>query len=199
MSALTKSFLIFLTFIIFIIIYLIGIYNSIVSQQQEAKAAWSQVENTYQRRTDLIPNLVKTVKGYATHENATLVQVINARNFSMKTRQSVAPEKLPNSTQLQQIEAGQQNLSAALGRLLVVIERYPDLKANQNFLALQAELAGTENQITAERQRFNLAAQSYNTYILRFPQRSVANYFNFKATAYFTAQPHANTAPQVEF
>lgn len=199
MDILRKSSLVLLTVFIVGMIYIVGTYNSLVSQQQGVKAAWSQVENTYQRRADLIPNLVKTVKGYAAHEKETFIQVINARNSAIKTQQAISMEGLPSAAQLRQIEAGQQNLSAALGRLLVVVERYPDLKASQNFLALQAELAGTENRIAVERRRFNLAAQAYNTNILKFPQRAVANYFDFKPTAYFTAQPHAETVPQVDF
>jgi LemA protein len=199
MNAFKKTLLIFAAIIVLSAVYLIGIYNVMVSRYQGVKAAWSQVENTYQRRADLIPNLVKTVKGYAVHEKETLIQVVKARTTAMQTQQAVNPAALPTATQLQQIESNQQALSASLGRLFVVVERYPDLKASQNFLALQAELAGTENRIAVERRRFNLAAQSYNTTILQFPQHLLANYFNFEPAAYFSAKPNADVAPQVDF
>lgn len=170
-----------------------------VTKQQGVKTAWSQVENVYQRRADLIPNLVNTVKGYAAHEKQTLTTVIDARAKALQTQQTFQLNTVPTAEQVQQMEAAQQTLGAALGRLLMVVERYPDLKANQNFLALQAELAGTENRIAVERRRFNISAQEYNTYILQFPHNLMGRLFGFPATAYFTAKPNADIPPSVEF
>lgn len=181
------------------ILYFVGIYNAMVSKYQGVQTAWSQVENTYQRRADLIPNLVKTVKAYSVHERETLIQVVTARSAAVNSQQSIPGNTLPNPQQLQQMEAAQQSLSASLGRLLVVVEKYPDLKANQNFLALQAELSGTENRIAVERRRFNLAAQAYNTYILQFPRNLMAQHFNFKPAAYFSAKYEAEKVPAVDF
>ncbi len=157
---------------------------------------WSNVENVYQRRLDLIPNLVNTVKGYADFEKETLTQVIEAR--SRATSVTVDPNNI-NAESLQNFQQMQGALSSALSRLLVVVERYPDLKANQNFLDLQAQLEGTENRISVERRKFNEAAQYYNTFIKRFPQNIYANIFNFEERAYFTADKAAAEAPKVEF
>ncbi len=181
------------------VLYFVGIYNSMVSKYQGVETSWSQVENTYQRRVDLIPNLVKTVKAYSVHERETLIQVVKARSAAVNSQQSIPANALPNPEQLQQMEAAQQSLSTSLGRLLVVVEKYPDLKASQNFLALQAELAGTENRIAVERRRFNLAAQTYNTYILQFPHNIMARHFDFKPAAYFSAKPGAEKVPEVDF
>lgn len=181
------------------VLYFVGIYNSMVSKYQGVETSWSQVENTYQRRADLIPNLVKTVKAYSVHERETLLEVVKARSAAVNSQQSIPGNTLPSPEQLQQIEAAQQSLGASLGKLLVVVEKYPDLKASQNFLALQAELAGTENRIAVERRRFNLAAQTYNTYILQFPRNLMARHFNFKPAAYFSAKPQADKVPEVDF
>lgn len=181
------------------IVYFASVYNAMVGQHQAVKTSWSQVENAWQRRADLIPNLVKTVKAYSVHEKETLIQVVKARAAAIQTQQTTPSDSLPTPSQLQQIETAQQALSSSLGKLLVVVEKYPDLKASQNFLALQAELAGTENRIAVERRRFNLVAQSYNTYILRFPHNLVARLFHFKPEAYFTAKPEAEKVPEVDF
>ena len=171
-----------------------GTYNSMVTKDEAVTAAWAQVENAYQRRADLIPNLVNTVKGYAAHERETLEGVIEAR--SKATAVNINPSD-PQS--LQQYQQSQDQLSSALSRLMVVVERYPDLKANQNFLDLQAQLEGTENRISVERQRFNQAAQDYNTYIRSFPRNIFASIFNFQTKAYYQAQPGSEKAPEVQF
>ena len=173
-----------------------GSYNTMVSQDEGVKTAWSQVENQYQRRLDLIPNLVNTVKGYAAHEKETLEGVINARAEATKT--TIDPSNL-NEESLKKFQAAQGELSSALSRLMVVMERYPDLKANQNFSELQAQLEGTENRITVERKRFNEVAQAYNTYIRSFPNNILAGMFGFFPKAYFTADAGAEKAPKVEF
>ena len=167
-----------------------------VTQDESVKTAWSQVENQYQRRMDLIPNLVNTVKGYATHEKETLEGVISARSEATKT--TIDPSNLDEAS-LQRFQAAQGELSSALSRLMVVIERYPELKANQNFSELQAQLEGTENRITVERKRFNEVAQAYNTYIRSFPNNLLAGMFGFQTKAYFTAEPGSEKAPKVEF
>lgn len=167
-----------------------------VSQDEQVTSAWSQVENVYQRRSDLIPNLVATVKGYAAHERETLEGVINAR--AKATQTTIDPTNM-TAESLKQYQAAQGELSSALGRLMVVVERYPDLKANQNFLELQAQLEGTENRITVERQKFNDTARSYNTYIRQFPRNMLAGIFGFDKKAYFEAQAGAENAPKVEF
>ncbi len=173
-----------------------GVYNNMVTKDEGVKTAWSQVENQYQRRLDLIPNLVNTVKGYATHERETLEGVVNAR--AKATQTTVNPENLTEES-LRQFQNSQSELSSALSRLMVVVERYPDLKANENFKELQAQLEGTENRIAVERQRFNEVAQSYNTYIRSFPNNIFAGMFGFSQKAYFTADAGAERAPVVEF
>lgn len=173
-----------------------GVYNNMVSQDEKVKTAWSQVENQYQRRADLIPNLVNTVKGYATHERETLEGVIEARAKATQTTIN-ADNLTPES--FQQFQNSQTELTNALSRLMVVVERYPELKANQNFLELQAQLEGTENRIAVERQRFNETAQEYNTYIRRFPNNMFAGMFGFSPKPYFTAASGADTAPTVQF
>ena len=169
-----------------------GTYNTMVTQDEGVKTAWSQVENQYQRRMDLIPNLVNTVKGYATHEKETLEGVVSARAEATKT--TIDPSNL-NEESMKKFQAAQGELSSALSRLMLVIERYPDLKANQNFSELQAQLEGTENRISVERKRFNETAQSYNTYIRSFPTNILAGMFGFQPKAYFSAEK----APKVEF
>lgn len=173
-----------------------GTYNTMVTQDEGVKTAWSQVENQYQRRMDLIPNLVNTVKGYATHERETLEGVVSARAEATKT--TIDPSNL-NEESMKKFQAAQGELSSALSRLMVVLERYPDLKANQNFSELQAQLEGTENRISVERKRFNETAQSYNTYIRSFPTNILAGMFGFQPKAYFSAESGAEKAPKVEF
>lgn len=182
--------------VILIAAWVIGSYNSMVTYSQLVDTQWSQVQNVYQRRADLIPNLVATVKGYATHEHDTLLAVVQARNTAI---QPVAATTAPTQTQLNQFDQNQSALGSALSRLMVVVERYPDLKASQNFLTLQAQLEGTENRITVERQRYNETVMQYNVRVQRFPGKLFANFFGFQPRAYFTATPQAQTAPQVSF
>jgi len=189
------------TGLIILLIVLVGMdlsrrYNRLVSLEESVTAAWSQVENVYQRRLDLIPNLVETVKGYAAHEKETFTAVTEARSKAT----SINMEGIINDPQaFQRFEQAQTALSSALSRLMVVVERYPDLKANQNFLDLQAQLEGTENRIAVERRRYNLAARAYNTRIRRFPDNLFAALFGFERKAYFKAEAGAATAPKVKF
>ncbi len=173
-----------------------GTYNTMVSMDESVNGAWAQVENVYQRRADLIPNLVNTVKGYAAHEKETLEGVIEAR--SKATSVNINPENLSPQA-LRQFQGAQDGLSSALSRLMVVVDRYPELKANQNFLDLQAQLEGTENRITVERRKFNQSAQAFNTYIRTFPKNIYAGIFGFEKRAYFEATPGTEKAPEVKF
>ncbi len=173
-----------------------GIYNSMVTLNVSVDKQWADVESTYQRRADLIPNLVSTVKGYATHEKETLEGVINARAKATSTTINAGNLTADKIAAFQQAQDG---LSSALSKLMVVVERYPDLKANQNFLDLQKQLEGTENRISVERRKFNEAARTYNTYIRLFPKNMLANMFGFEKKPYFEAQEGAETAPKVEF
>ena len=183
---------------VLVIIFLWGMggYNNMVSQEEGVTSAWSQVENVYQRRADLIPNLVATVKGYAAHEQETLEGVVNAR--AKATQTTIDPTNMTPEA-MAKFQAAQGDLSTALGKLMVVVERYPDLKANQNFLELQAQLEGTENRITVERQKFNDAAKSFNTLIRKFPKNIIAGMFGFERKEYFEAKEGAEEAPKVEF
>lgn len=190
------TLLVILGFVLILFFWIKGAYNGMVSKEEQVTSAWSQVENVYQRRADLIPNLVATVKGYAAHEKETLEGVINAR--SKATQTTVDPTKM-NEESIKKFQAAQGELSSALGRLMVIVERYPDLKANQNFLELQAQLEGTENRITVERQKFNEIAQGYNTYIRQFPKNIIAGMFGFERKAYFEAKEGSDVAPKVEF
>ena len=176
-----------------------GQYNRLVGLQESVDGQWANVENVYQRRADLIPNLVETVKGYASHERETLEAVIKARAEATQMQAQLTPEALNDPQTMQKFQAVQGELSSALGRLMVVIERYPELKANENFRDLQAQLEGTENRIAVERRRFNETAQDYNTSIRRFPANLVAGMFGFDKKAYFEALEEAKTAPKVEF
>lgn len=171
-------------------------YNTMVEKQEAVTAQWSQVENVYQRRADLIPNLVSTVKGYADFEQETLTAVIEAR--AKATSVNIDPSKLDASS-IQNFQAAQDGLSSALSKLMIVVERYPDLKANQNFLELQSQLEGTENRITVERKKFNEAARDYNTYVRKFPNNMIAGMFDFEKMDYFEADQGAEKAPKVEF
>lgn len=173
-----------------------GMYNQMVDFQEGATAQWANVETAYQRRADLVPNLVNTVKGYADFEQETLTEVIEAR--SKATGINVDAENL-NPQQIQKFQKAQQKLSGALSRLLVTVERYPNLKASQNFLALQSQLEGTENRISVERRRFNEAVRAYNTYIRKFPQTFVASMGGFEKKGYFESDEGADQAPEVQF
>lgn len=173
-----------------------GSYNEMVNKSEAVKAQWSQVENVYQRRADLIPNLVNTVKGYATHEKETLEGVVQAR--AKATSVTIDANHL-NPQALQQFQKVQDGLSQALSRLMVVVERYPNLKANQNFLELQAQLEGTENRIAVERRRFNQETQAYDVYIKLFPGNILANLFGFTEKPYFKAEKGAEKVPKVKF
>src|SRR5690606_27889013 len=168
-----------------------GTYNSMVSKQEATAGQWANVETAYQRRADLIPNLVNTVKGYADFEQETLTQVIEAR--SRATSVNVNANDI-DPAQLEQFQAAQDQLSGALSRLLVTVERYPDLKANRNFLELQSQLEGTENRISVERRRFNEVVRDYNTYIKKFPQSIIAGMSGFDAKGYFEAAEGSEVA-----
>jgi len=186
-------------------IWFIGVRNHLVTLDQAVQAQWAQVENDYQRRYDLIPNLVRTVQGAANFEKSTLEAVVNARSRVGQV-QAPAPgapgsqSNLPNNPQaMAQFAAAQTGLSNALSRLLVVVERYPELKSNQNFLELQSQLEGTENRIAVERRRYNEVAQQFNSSVLKFPANIVANMFGFKPKAYFRGVAGSNQAPEVNF
>ena len=171
-------------------------YNGFVSQQEGVESAWAQVENVYQRRADLVPNLVATVKGYAAHEKETLEGVVSAR--AKATQMTVDPTKLDEAS-LKKFQEAQGELGNAIGRLLMITENYPELKANENFLQLQAQLEGTENRITVERQKFNETAKAYNTEVRKFPANIIAGMFGFERKPYFEAKEGADEAPKVEF
>lgn len=188
--------LVIVAIVIILFSWVKGAYNGLVKSDEQVKAAWSQVENVYQRRADLIPNLVATVKGYAEHEAATLEGVVEAR--SKATQVTVDPESL-NPEQIAEFQKAQGELSQALGRLIMLRESYPDLKANQNFRDLQAQLEGTENRISTERMKFNETARSYNTMVRSFPKNIIASMFGFETKGYFEAVEGAETAPKVEF
>lgn len=185
-----------LAFFVIIFLWVKGVYNNIVTQDEAVTAQWHQVETQYQRRMDLIPNLVNTVKGYANFEKSTLTAVIDAR--AKATQVTIDPSHM-TAQNMQQFEAAQGQLSSSLSRLLVAVEAYPNLKADQNFMALQAQLEGTENRIATERRRFNQAAQGFNTYIRRFPQNIFAGMFGFQTRAYFSSDSAAAKAPDVKF
>ncbi len=175
----------------------VSVYNRLVSLDEGVKSAWSQVENQYQRRYDLIPNLVETVKGYAKQEREVLENVTNAR--SRVGQLTVTPEILNDPDAFAKFQQAQDGLSSALSRLLAVVENYPNLKSNENFLTLQAQLEGTENRISVERRRFNETVQSFNTTIRRFPASFVASFTSFREKAYFKAAAGAEQAAQVKF
>lgn len=194
-----KSWIILAVIVLLVIIGYVSVkntYNQMITRSELVDAQWANVENVYQRRLDLIPNLVNTVKGYADFEQETLTRVIEAR--SKATSVNINADEL-NPAMLNQFQEAQAGLSSALSRLMVVIERYPDLKANQNFLDLQAQLEGTENRIAVERRRFNETAREYNTYIKQFPRNLYASIFNFESKVYFEADVTASEAPEVEF
>ncbi|HNQ83494.1 MAG TPA: LemA family protein [Bacteroidales bacterium] len=194
--ALIVVFVVLGLFVVIALLTAVPTYNKMVSYDEGVTSAWSQVENVYQRRADLIPNLVNTVKGYAEFEKETLTQVIEAR--SKATSVNISAENLNEQT-LSQFQQAQDGLSSALSRLLVVVEKYPDLKANQNFLELQAQLEGTENRIANERMKFNDATKTYNVYIRKFPARIFASLFGFDDKPYFKAAEGADKVPEVKF
>lgn len=191
-----KSVIITVIVIVLVAFLGIGSYNSMVDQQEGVTKAWSNVENQYQRRSDLIPNLVNTVKGYAKHEKSTLEGVIAAR--AKATQITIDPSKM-TPEKLQAYQKAQGDVTTALGKLLAISENYPDLKANQNFLELQAQLEGTENRISVERGRFNELAKEYNAFIRKFPRNIFAGMFGFEKRPYFEAEEGTDKAPKVEF
>jgi len=182
--------------VVFLFLPVKGFYNTAIDKQEDAKTAWSKVESAYQRRADLIPNLVNTVKGYAKHEKETLEAVIKARAAATQTKidpTNITPE------QMAKYQQAQQGLSSALGRLLVTVEKYPELKADKHFLELQSQLEGTENRIKVERDRFNDAVNDYNKHIKHFPGNILAGFFGFNEMARFKSDKGAEKAPKVEF
>ena len=182
--------------VVIIIFWGIGGYNGMVSLDEGVQNKWADVETQYQRRADLIPNLVNTVKGYAAHESQTLENVVKARSEASSVKvdpQNITPEKLA------EYQKAQSGVSSALGRLMVIVEKYPDLKANQNFLELQSQLEGTENRINTARRDFHEAAKGFNTEIRRFPKNILAGMFGFEKKAYFEAEKGAEKAPEVQF
>ncbi len=191
-----KSLIILLAVVGVVVLWAIGGYNGLVGTQEKLNKSWANVENQYQRRADLIPNLVETVKGYASHESETFEAVVNAR--SKATQVNVDPENL-TPEKLQEFQAAQGELSSALGRLLMLREAYPDLKANQNFLELQSQLEGTENRIAESRRLFNEEVQVYNTAVRKFPKNILANIFGFDRKPTFEAEAGAERAPEVRF
>jgi LemA protein len=182
--------------ILLLVAWATGINNNLVTREEGVNTAWANVENVYQRRLDLIPNLVNTVKGVAKFEQQTLTAVIEAR--AKATSVQINPKNLDEGS-LQKFQEAQNGVSSALGRLMVVVEKYPELKATQNFSELQAQLEGTENRITVERMKFNESAQAYNTYLRRFPNSMFAGMLGFQKKAYFQAQAGAEKAPEVQF
>jgi len=179
-----------------LVLWFVRLNNKMVEAEEQAVQAWAQVENVYQRRADLIPNLVNTVKGAVDFEKSTLEAVIEAR--SKATSVTIDPTNLTEESMVA-FQNAQDNLSQSLGRLMVVVERYPELKANQNFLELQAQLEGTENRIAVERRTFNQVVQAYNVLIRKFPNSIVAGFRNFQPKAYFKATEGAETPPEVNF
>ncbi|MFV0507071.1 MAG: LemA family protein [Bacteroidales bacterium] len=191
-----RKILLFSVSVAFVMLFSSCGYNKMTELNEGVKSSWAQVENVYQRRADLIPNLVNTVKGYASHEQATLTGVVEARSKATST--NIDANNL-NPESIEKFQQAQDGLSSALSKLMVVVERYPDLKANQNFSDLQAQLEGTENRITVERKNFNDATKLYNTYIKKFPQVVYAGWFNFDELPYFKAAEGSDKAPEVQF
>lgn len=191
-----KSVIIILVIAGALVLWGISGYNGLVTSEEQVQTQWANVETQYQRRADLIPNLVNTVKGYASHEKETLNEVVNAR--SKATQITVNPNDLTPEN-IAEYQKAQGEVSAALGKLLAISESYPDLKANQNFLELQAQLEGTENRISVARRDFNETAKKYNTLIRRFPKNILAGMFGFSKISYFEAEAGSEKAPTVEF
>lgn len=186
-----------LVVIALILIYAVSGYNSLATQNQGVMSSWAQVQNQYQRRMDLIPNLVNIVKGEANFEKSTLTDVINAR--AKATQVTLSPELLNDQAKLQQFQQTQNQLGSSLSRLMVTVEKYPDLKTNQQFAQLMDELAGTENRIAVSRKDFNNTVQQFNSNVVIFPRNILANAFGFKAKAYFQADEGSNKAPAINF
>lgn len=182
--------------VVILVAWAVSAYNGLVVKDENCSKQWSKVESQYQRRMDLIPNLVNTVKGYASHEEATLLKVIEARNQASQVK--VDAENMTQE-QLNEFQKSQENLSSAIRGLNIVVEQYPDLKANQNFLELQSQLEGTENRIAVERQRYSDVVNEYNTSVRRFPNSIFASIFGFDKKPYFESQTGAENAPKVEF
>lgn len=189
-----KKYVILFAVLALVFIWGVIVYNSLVSAQEEVSAAWGQVESVYQRRADLIPNLVATVKGYAAHERSTFEAVTNARTNAISIHGGDLSEE-----ELRTFQKAQGEVTAALGRLLVVAENYPDLKANESYLDLQAQLEGTENRIAEARRVFNEKAKKYNRKVRYFPSNIIASLFGFDIKGYFESDPGADKAPKVEF
>ena len=192
----SKTSIILLSVVAVVVIWGVVAYNGIISAEENVNSQWGNVQNVYQRRADLIPNLVATVRGYAQHEKSTLDEVTNIRARATQTTVNVdelTPQKLS------EFQRAQGELSTALGRLIAITENYPDLKASQNFLELQAQLEGTENRINVERRNFNVAAQNYNTKIRRFPTSILANLSGFDKKPYFEAEAGSEATPNVQF
>ena len=191
-----KSTWIILGVVVVVIIWAVGSYNGLVTKDEKVSEAWANVETVYQRRADLIPNLVNTVKGYAAHEQETLQSVTNAR--ANATNITIDPSTA-TAEDMKRYMAAQQEVGSALGRLIAIAENYPDLKANQNFLELQKQLEGTENRISTERRKYNETVKSFNASIRRFPTNLIAGMFGFEKRSMFEAQEGADVAPVVEF
>ena len=191
-----KSTWIIIGVVAVIIIWAVGSYNGLVTKDEKVSEAWANVETVYQRRADLIPNLVNTVKGYAAHEQETLQSVTNAR--ANATNITIDPSTA-TTEDMKRYMAAQQEIGSALGRLIAIAENYPDLKANQNFLELQKQLEGTENRISTERRKYNETVKSFNASIRRFPTNLIAGMFGFEKRSMFEAQEGAEVAPVVEF
>jgi LemA protein len=191
-----KSTWMIIAVIAVIVIWAISINNRMVGMEEDVNKSWGNVENVYQRRADLIPNLVNTVKGYAEHETSTFEAVVNAR--AKATSISVNPENM-TVDQLKEFQKAQNEVSGALGRLIAISESYPELKANENFKELQAQLEGTENRIAVERKNFNESSANFNKFIRKFPQSIIAGIRGFEKKPYFEAEEGANKAPKVEF
>ncbi len=183
--------------VVLFLLFGVGVYNRLVGLEENVSQQWAQVENVYQRRADLIPNLVRTVEGAANFERSTLQAVVEARARVGQVQMS--SQMLEDPQAFARFEQAQAGLSSALSRLLVVVERYPELKANQNFLELQSQLEGTENRISVERMRYNQVAQGFNTTVRRFPANLIAGMMGFERKAYFQAQAGADQAPNVQF
>src|SRR5947208_10127573 len=201
MPVMMRSLLIALAVVVIVVVgilaWAVSVNNQLVVAEQNVNEKWAQVQNVYQRRADLVPNLVETVKGFATQERTVLEEVTKAR--ASATSIQLTPEALNDPKALERFQAAQSQLSGALSRLLVTVERYPELKSNQNFLALQSQLEGTENRIAVERRRFNEAVREYNTRLKLFPGTLVARVAGFQPKAFFEAAADAGTAPKVKF
>jgi LemA protein len=189
--------IVLIVLIVGVVMWGVGVQNQLVRLEQDVNEKWAQVQNVYQRRADLIPNLVETVKGFAAQERTVLTEVTQARASASSIK--LTPEALNDPQAMQKFAAAQGQLSGALSRLLVTVERYPELKSNQNFLTLQSQLEGTENRITVERQRYNESVRNYNTRLRTFPASVIAGTMGFRPKAFFEAAPGSETAPKVKF